>query len=363
VSATDAVDASVTPLCNAGKQFPLGTTTVTCSAADFSGNKSTATFTVTVRDTTAPVLTVPANITAEATGPTGAVVTFATSADDVVDGSVAATCSRPSGATFALGATTITCTVTDIAGNTSAPKPFTITVRDTTKPTFTVPADITVKSNNYKGIPVSWTIAPAVDAVSGSIVVACTPASGSTFNFGATLVTCRASDTAGNTTINTFKVTVVVMYRYDGDDLPIHEGSYDTYGLNRHVNSEPGGKYVLFKWKAYDNLTGAQLVDPTKVEVYFEPYATFVARWGKPAQIPSKTALPSGNVCTDGTRTTFALGVTTTGASTPIKFVNGQFNAGFKLPAKPSAANNCFVQWSRIIGDPAPGIVSLFVLT
>jgi hypothetical protein len=56
--------------------------------------------------------------------------------------------------------------------------------------------------------------------------------------------------------------------------------------------------------------------------------------------------------------------VTTTGVSTPIKFVNGEFNAGFKLPSKPSTASaNCFVQWSRIIGDPTPGIVSLFVLT
>ncbi len=41
-------------------------------------NVTTKTFTVTVRDTTAPVIAnVPANITLEATGPAGAAVTYA----------------------------------------------------------------------------------------------------------------------------------------------------------------------------------------------------------------------------------------------------------------------------------------------
>jgi hypothetical protein len=364
VTASDIADATPVVSCDSGSGtvFPLGTTTVTCTATDHSGNHSSASFTVTVSDTTPPVLTVPASTTVEGNTIGGATFSYMSTANDLVNGSVAVTCNPASGSLFPLGTTTVICSAIDAAQN-SASKSFTVTVVDTTAPKVTVPADITVKSNNYKGTPVTWTGVSATDIVAGSLPVTCAPASGSTFNFGATLVTCSASDPSGNKGTATFKVTVVVMYRYDGDDLPIHEGSYDTYGLNRHVNSEPGGRYVLFKWKAYDNLTGAQLVDPTKVEVYFEPYSTFVARWGKPSQIPSKTALPAGNVCSDGTRTTFALGVTTMGSSTPIKFVNGEFNAGFKLPAKPSAANNCFVQWSRIIGDPTPGIVSLFVLS
>jgi hypothetical protein len=82
------------------------------------------------------VLTVPANTIVEATGPTGAVVTFTlpTRASDAVDGSDAVSCSGgTSGATFPLGTTTITCSSTDHAGNTAA-KSFTVTVRDTTAP-------------------------------------------------------------------------------------------------------------------------------------------------------------------------------------------------------------------------------------
>ncbi len=58
------------------------------------------TFTVRVIDTTPPVVTVPADVTIEATGPLGAAHGFAASASDDVDGTIAATCTAASGATF-----------------------------------------------------------------------------------------------------------------------------------------------------------------------------------------------------------------------------------------------------------------------
>ena len=67
------------------------------------------TFTVRVIDTTPPVVTLPADVTLEATGPLGATHRFAVSASDGVDGTFAATCRAASGATFALGSTTVTC--------------------------------------------------------------------------------------------------------------------------------------------------------------------------------------------------------------------------------------------------------------
>src|SRR5204863_54519 len=159
----------------------LGVTTVTVTARDGASNTTAKSFTVTVRDTTAPVLTVPADVVAEATSAAGAIVTYAAAtATDAVGpvtiayskasgttfalgvaeatspagavvsyaaatatdavGPVTVAYSKGSGTTFALGTTTVTVTATDGASNTTA-KSFTVTVRDTTAPLLTVPAD------------------------------------------------------------------------------------------------------------------------------------------------------------------------------------------------------------------------------
>ena len=70
-------------------------------------------------DTTPPVITVPGSLSADATGPGGAVVDYSASATDSVDGSVPVTCSPESGSTFAIGDTPVRCTATDAAGNSS----------------------------------------------------------------------------------------------------------------------------------------------------------------------------------------------------------------------------------------------------
>ena len=130
-TATDDADPSPTVVCTpaSGTVFALGTTTVTCSAKDASGNTSSATFTVTVKDTTPPAFTgVPGPITVPATGKSGAVVTYtAPTAKDLVDGTVAVTCSPSSGKTFAIGTTTVTCKASDSHGNTASAS-FTVTV-------------------------------------------------------------------------------------------------------------------------------------------------------------------------------------------------------------------------------------------
>jgi hypothetical protein len=112
------VDENVSVLCDAssGDVFPLGVTTVHCVATDDHSNTASGSFTVTVQDTTAPDLTLPSNITVEATGPSGAAVSFSTSATDLVDGSVAVNCDADSGDTFPLGTTTVSRTATRRTG-------------------------------------------------------------------------------------------------------------------------------------------------------------------------------------------------------------------------------------------------------
>src|SRR5205823_3608950 len=118
-SAVDLVDGPVTVQCAppSGSTFPLGTTTVTCTAIDAHGNTATATFTVKVQDTTPPAIGAAPDVTAEATGPTGAVVTFPMPAATDAVGPVTVTCDPASGSLFSLGETMVTCTAVDGAGN------------------------------------------------------------------------------------------------------------------------------------------------------------------------------------------------------------------------------------------------------
>lgn len=87
----------------------------------------------TVVDCDPPVLTLPADMTVEATGAGGATVTYTASASDAVDGPITPSCSPASGSLFALGSTVVTCSATDAAGNT-ATGTFSVTVVDTTAP-------------------------------------------------------------------------------------------------------------------------------------------------------------------------------------------------------------------------------------
>jgi len=143
----------------------------------------------------------------EATSADGASVTYAApTATDNLDGDVAVACEPASGATHPLGNTGVTCTAADAAGNVASVS-FTVTVEDTTAPQLTVPADITEQASSPDGDVISFT-ASATDAVTGSPVVTCAPASGTTFPIGVTLVHCSASDAAGNSATDSFAVTI-----------------------------------------------------------------------------------------------------------------------------------------------------------
>ena len=221
-TAVDAVDGPVPTTCTpgSGAQFALGSTTITCTASDLSGNVATSTFAVVVRDTTPPVIAAHTDVTVEATGPAGASATFATPvATDLVDGADQVSCSPASGAQFPLGNTTVTCTAHDAAGNPAAPTTFVVHVVDTTPPVLSLPSPV-VGATSGSGAVVVYTV-PAADLVDGSVAVSCTPPSGSTFPIGTTTVTCTASDSHGNRATGSFVVTVFQQYGFVGvQNLP-----------------------------------------------------------------------------------------------------------------------------------------------
>jgi len=109
-------------------------------------------------DTTAPVVFVPEDIIAEATGPEGRIVNYKANATDIVDGNLATVCNPKSGSTFALGQTRVECTANDKAGN-NGKNEFVITVRDTTPPE-TILGNVTV---GWLGSITSGDTTPSVD--------------------------------------------------------------------------------------------------------------------------------------------------------------------------------------------------------
>ncbi len=71
-------------------------------------------------DTVAPTLTLPASVTVDATGPSGATVPFTATATDNIDPAPTVTCVPAALTLFPIGDTTVSCTARDASGNTAA---------------------------------------------------------------------------------------------------------------------------------------------------------------------------------------------------------------------------------------------------
>jgi hypothetical protein len=100
--------------------YPLGATSVTLTVTDNHGDSTQCTGTVSVVDDTPPTITCPDNITVTANlGRGSLVVTYPSpAAADNCPGTTVA-CSPPSGSSFPVGTTHVTCTATDGSGNTT----------------------------------------------------------------------------------------------------------------------------------------------------------------------------------------------------------------------------------------------------
>jgi hypothetical protein len=208
---------------------------------------------VTVIDTTAPTVVVPADVTLY----TGA---GATSCDVTVgnldatlgtatanDNCAGATATRiSSGNVFPLGETLVTYKATDAHGNTATATQK-VTVVDNTPPVVVPPANITVQlplNSSATSMAVSYpNPATATDNCAGAITFSYSPASGSTFNVGTTTVTVTATDAHGNSGTATF--TVTVLYNFTGFFSPI--------GNLPILNSVNAGKAIPVKFSLSGN--------------------------------------------------------------------------------------------------------------
>jgi len=205
-----------TPTCDQSPAGPyaLGTTNVTLTCTDDAGLTDDCSADVTVTDQTKPVVTCPSPPTVECTGSEQATATFSATATDNCDANPTATCVPASGSSFSLGATSVDCSSTDTAGNTGTCA-FDVTVEDTTKPSITCPANVSITSNPGQcSVDRSFTVT-ASDVCDPSPQIACvdqdagavSPTSHS-YPVGTTTVTCTATDSSGLTEECSFTVTV-----------------------------------------------------------------------------------------------------------------------------------------------------------
>jgi len=115
-----------------GDTFPLGSTTVTCTATDSDDNPSSVqtSFKITVTDSDLKLTNVPANMTVPATSSTGAVVTYTKPTATDEEGAPAVTCSPASGSRFSIGATSVSCSASDADdSNSPVTAGFTVNVK------------------------------------------------------------------------------------------------------------------------------------------------------------------------------------------------------------------------------------------
>ena len=205
----------------------LGNNTVTLTVTDIHSNQSTATATITVQDNQAPAIAQMADISAtNDANNCSAVVTWTDPA--VTDNcTYTLTTDIASGATFNVGVTTVTYSVTDAGGNTDAMS-FDVTVTDTQAPTISgMPATDIIQGTDA-GVctaAVTWSAPTATDNCTtdavgnpANVMLTSTHQPGSDFAIGTTTVTYTAIDIYGNTSTATFDV-IVTSTDTDGDGI------------------------------------------------------------------------------------------------------------------------------------------------
>ncbi|KPJ64049.1 hypothetical protein AMK68_02510, partial [candidate division KD3-62 bacterium DG_56] len=233
--------------------FPVGETLVTWTACDAAGNCSSCGQLVTVNDTEPPSISCPGDMTVGTDpGECSAVVTYSCDAADNCPGE-SCSCNPPSGSTFSLGTTTVTCTATDAAGNERSCT-FTVTVEDRQPPSIECPPDVTAVSDDCEPIEVEIGEASPSDNCGVTDLYNDAPA---LFPVGDTTVTWTACDAAGNCASCEQTVTVICPPTCNITYSPASPTTDDVVTFDSGAADPDGGTIVSVDWDFGDGGTAS----------------------------------------------------------------------------------------------------------
>ena len=183
---------------------------ITSSGTTYQDDNYSAGGTVAITDNIDPTITAPAavRVNVDAGVCTTALANVTLGTPTTGDNCSVASTTNDAPASFPLGATTVTYTVTDGSGNTATATQV-VTVVDNIDPTIVCPASFTAYGAADSTLTsVSWTAATGSDNCSIDTVYSDVQI-GTYFPLGATIVTYVAIDGSGNTDTCSFTITVV----------------------------------------------------------------------------------------------------------------------------------------------------------
>ena len=284
--------------------YPPGTTTVTFTATDASGNSASCSVTVTVVDTTAPEIFCPADVRVEQGASGVTIVPLNVTAYDICDPNPNVTSNAPD--TYPIGTTNVTFTATDASGN-SANCSVSVTVFDTTPPEVTIisPVDrVTYETTSVDLIytvnePTKW-VGYSLDGaenitISGNITL-------EKLKNGPHNVTVFAEDESGNVGSSTVNfgvfaiaptianITLSPTYALPGDTVNLSVDAFDFSGV-RWVRAfvTKGGEDIWPIW-----LTPSE----TEEDIYTGKWRILIFEEGGIYNITIEATDTEGNVAT-----------------------------------------------------------------